>query len=268
MPDPLHLYVDDSGNRNPDTRPGQNTTPRWFGLGGILIRESEERSVRESMAQLRGRWTHYIGDAPLHSYKIRQQKGSFGWMQTDPEAGQTFVTELSDLISAAPILCTACVIDRPGYMARYLPKYDVAQRWKLCKTAFSVLLERVAKYAKLSGSKVRVFVERSDKITDGLMRTYYDDLRMTGMPFDQTSMAGYGPLDPTSFRETLYDFKPKDKTSSLMQLADLCLFPMCRAGYDRSGRDYIALRTAGKLLDQVLAPGDVPTLGIKYSCFD
>ena len=51
----------------------------------------------------------------------------------------------------------ACVVDRPGYDARYREKYGRRQ-WHLCQTAFSIVVERAAKYARDSGRKLRVNV--------------------------------------------------------------------------------------------------------------
>jgi hypothetical protein len=173
-----------------------------------------------------------------------------------------------DLRNYRPELAaTACVIDRPGYNHRYREKYGRA-RWLLCKTAFTVVVERSAKFARDSGCRLRVYVEKSDRRTDRTLRGYYDELRAVGHPFDATSAAKYIPLTAAELRETLYEFKTKDKSSPLMQLADLLLWPMCIGGYDRDNRAYAALRTAGTLIDCKLAPQDLTRKGIKYSCWD
>jgi hypothetical protein len=53
-----------------------------------------------------------------------------------------------------------------------------------------------------------------------------------------------------------------------MQVADLCLWPICMGGYDPANRPYTLLRDCGKLIDSRLALDDMPTLGIKYSCWE
>jgi hypothetical protein len=58
-----------------------------------------------------------------------------------------------ELMSASPFLGFACVIDRPGYNARYREKYG-REQWSLCKTAFSELVERAAKYAQGAGYRL------------------------------------------------------------------------------------------------------------------
>lgn len=50
------------------------------------------------------------------------------------------------LMRDAPVIGLACVIDWPGYNKRYAEKY-AENRWMLCKTAFSVVVERAAKFA-------------------------------------------------------------------------------------------------------------------------
>jgi hypothetical protein len=265
----LHLYIDDSGSRHPDREPRDAGANTWFGLGGVLLRESDEGDARGRFDAFRTRWAMHLHEAPLHSHEIRQRKGPFAWLKTsEPEESAAFFAGIGELIAASPILCTACVIDRSGYMARYLPKYDASKRWALCKTAFSVLLERAVKYALREKCLLRVFVERSDKATDARMLAYYDELREVGMPFAPSSMASYLPLEANAFRNTLYDFKTKNKSSPMMQLADVCLYPICRAGYDRTGRDYQSLVVSRKLIDCVVPHDDVRFFGVKYSCFD
>ena len=54
----------------------------------------------------------------------------------------------------------------------------------------------------------------------------------------------------------------------MAQVADLLLYPMAKGRYGRTYRPYCDLRARGKLIDCVLSEEEVPTLGIKYSCFD
>jgi hypothetical protein len=267
----LSLYVDDSGSRFPDKRRGGggHNPSQWFGLGGILLKESDEARVVERYEEFRERWREHLhADAPLHSSDIRQRKGPFAWLTKDAAVRDRFHDDLSALVTSLPILCTACVIDRGGYAARYYKIYDETKRWWLCKTALAVLLERTVKYALREGCVVRVYVERSDKEIDRCMRSYYDDLRTKGLPFDQNSMASYAPLDASALAKTLYDFKTKTKRSRIMQLADLCLYPLCTAGYNKNSRPYQSLVESQKLIDCVLSAEEVRTMGIKYSCFD
>lgn len=264
----LHLYVDDSGTRHPDHQSQGFEGHDWFGLGGILVREEDEADVRARYAAFREEWASRVAvDVPLHSHEIRHGREAFGWLRTDRTAATRFYEGLNTLVEAAPFRCTACVIDRPGHRARYSGVYPPDQRWSLCRTAFSILIERTCKLAIREDRRLRVFVERSDKATDRAIQGYYTTLRTQGLPFDPGRMATYHPLSATEFAATLYDLKFKRKSSPPMQLADLCLYPICRAGYDTRGRDYEVL-ARDKLVDCVLAEGDVGQLGIKYSCFE
>ena len=54
----------------------------------------------------------------------------------------------------------------------------------------------------------------------------------------------------------------------MLQLADLVLYPMAKAGYDSSYEPYLSLCHAGKLIDSYLEDNQILLRGIKYSCFD
>src|SRR5207248_945522 len=114
----------------------------------------------------------------------------------------------------------------------------------------------------------RVFVERSDQISDSWVRGYYNHLRTNGMPYDPGNIGKYAPLSTPELYETLYDLKFKNKSSPLMQIADLYLWPMSIGGYHRSNQTYARLLGDRKLIDAHLSPDEVPILGIKYSCWE
>ena len=167
----------------------------------------------------------------------------------------------------APVIGLACVIDRPGYNHRYKAQY-AADRWSLCKTAFNIAVERAAKYALDVDHRLRVSPERCNKSEDRTLRGYYDELKTKGMPFARDNSEKYGPLTPEQFRQTLYEFKPKYKSSPMAQFADLYLWPLCMGGYHASNRVYAKLKQDGKLIDCVVNADATGTLGTKYSCFD
>ena len=261
------FYIDDSGSRELDRRPGpDNGAPDWFGFGGLLVAKADKDLVDTAITEFKSRWPQ-IGTAPLRSYDIRNRKNGFKWLGSMDEADmQRFHTELSDLILSLPIVVLACVIDRPGYNKRYADRYG-PRRWKLCKTAFSIVLERAAKFAVHHGSRLRIYVERCDPQTERQLKHYYEDLRTVGQPFNPTTSAKYAPLSPEVIRKTLFEYRVKTKASSLMQLADVVLFPTCKGGYEQSYRPYQELRNAGKLID-VHCTDKNGLQGIKYSCFD
>lgn len=264
--DAMCLYVDDSGTRNPDysgTLPSHGHD--WFGMGGILVRQADENAIRAKHETLCEKWNITY---PLHSAEIRSRSKNFKWLGTlASDRFSEFMSDITDLATSCELTAVACVIDRPGYNARYRDKYG-RQRWSLCKTAFHIVVERAAKFARERGHPLRVFVEKSDKDTDTRLRRYYDDMRAIGHPFESENASGYTPLSAAEFSATLYEFKTKDKKSPPIQLADICLWPMCIGGYDPMNAPYVALKKSGTLIDCKVAPEDLPIRGIKYSCWE
>ena len=263
----MHLYMDDSGTRHPDRDRGRIPAHGhdWFGLGGVLIRQEDEEEIRECHAEFCRRWEI---TAPLRSADIRNRSGGFAWLgREDKPRQEAFYEDLYQLMAALPLVGVGCVIDRPGYNRRYKERY-AGSRWLLCKTAFSVAVERAAKYARRERYKLRVYVERGDKKTDRYVKSYYEALRTEGMPFEDDTSGMYAPLSAQELQHTLYDFRTKRKSSPIMQLADLYLWPICIGGYDANNRPYARLKEDGKLIDCLLSPEEIPVLGIKYSCWE
>lgn len=262
-----HLYLDDSGTRHPDRKPGRKPAHGndWFGLGGVIIAKDDEIAFRNVHRDFLKKWAI---DKPLHSSEIRAKSDGFAFIGTLSEIEQQrFFEELYQLMANAPVIGIGCIIDRPGYNHRYLGKYG-RQRWSLCKTAFPVVVERAAKYAIENGGKLRVYLERSDKKTDSQMQAYYDSLRQEGMPFAAPTSAKYAPLTSTELKSTLYEFRTKEKSSPVMQLADLYLWPIAIGGYDPQNLPYRKLMKDNKLINCHLSAEEVDHKGIKYSCWD
>lgn len=261
----LRFYIDDSGTRSPDRRSqGQGNTPDWFSLGGILVDANDEALVRERYHAFCKRWDI---DYPLHSSDIRFRQGNFKWLRAESdESRSAFYGDLENFLVQLPVRGLACVIDRPGYNHRYFEQYG-RERWSLCKTAFSVIAERAVKVAMREGKTLRVYAERSDRKADNRLNSYFRDLRENGMPFNEGGNSKYHPLSTIDFHKTFKEFRIKYKSSPMIQVADLYLYPMCRNGYE-SYRPFDMLRLNGRLLDCSLATDEVPMLGIKYSCFD
>ena len=229
-----------------------------------MFNEEDEDAVIASHAKFCAAWGI---DYPLHSSDIRHRVACFSWLATlKPEEYQKFMIDLTAMLLEIPAVAHGCVIDRPGYDARYRERYG-RQTWMLCKTAFSVLCERAAKIAHSNGRKLRVYVENGDKSADNHIRGYYADLRSAGMPFKGEEAAKYEALEARQLASTLYDLKFKGKGWPPMQIADLFLYPLCRGGYDPTYRPLVALREKGKLIDSVLSSDQIEHLGIKYSCF-
>ncbi len=262
------FYMDDSGTRHPD-RPGQQALHNndWFALGGILINEEDKATAESQIEEFRARWPQLSG-APLHSAEIRASSHNFKWLGPNGSSlKNAFCSELDNLLGTLPVTGLACVIDRPGYNARYAERYG-RERWSLCRTAFVIAVERAVKLAKKNDRKLRIYVEASSKADDAKLKEYYKALRETGHCFDAATAAKYDPVPAADYRATLYDFKTKMKTSRLTQIADLYLWPICMGGYDKKNRPYNHLRKAGRLIECRLSEAEAETLGTKYSCFD
>jgi len=268
----MHLYLDDSGTRNLNHTVAPTAAPAhgydWFALGGVIVNQEDEHVARAYHLQFMQNWGLDPNIVFLHSSDIRSKTGAFTWLAglSAPEL-ERFIEELYALMRTPPFVGFACVIDRPGYDRRYRERYGRDQ-WSLCKTSFSVLVERAAKYAREHNCKLKVFAERADRIVDGWMKGYYEHLREHGMPFDETNMSTYGPLTPTQLKETLYEFRTKEKSSPIMQIADLYLWPMAIGGYHGSNRTYARLKQDKKLIDCHLRIDEIASRGIKYSCWE
>lgn len=266
MAEVLNLYLDDSGTRHPDKKPGRSPAHGydWFGMGGVLIDQFAEEREKKRHDEFCKQWNI---DFPLRSADIRAKSNEFSFIGKLPdEKSQEFYEELYKMMAQMPVIGFACVIDRPGYKARYDVYGD--KKWLLCKTAFSTVVERAAKYAQSQGKKLRVLVEESDKKTDNRIREYYAGLKDQGMPFNAETSAKYKPLTDADFKETLYELRLKKKTSKIMQIADLYLWPMCIGGYDPNNRPYNRLLQDKKLIDCHITKEEIEFLGIKYSCWE
>lgn len=267
MADKYTLYLDESGTKHPDKvikRPYHGYD--WFAYGGILIKDSDKELSKEMIQKFRSQWPQ-MGKFPLHSSEIRGANKNFTWIGKDIHSQTHFIPSLERLLLKLPVICIACVVDRPGYNSRYTDLYK-GDKWNLCKTAFAIVVDRAAKYIKQKNGKLRVFLEKSNKQDDAIAKSYYTELKQNGHWFDKQNSAKYAPLEEYDFSGILYEFKTKPKASSLMQIADLMLWPMCIGGYDPNNKPYKTLKEAGKLIDCTLPHENIETLGIKYSCFE
>lgn len=266
MPKLLNFYVDDSGTRHPDHAGSTGSSTRdWFALGGVLINEEDESTCRHQYAQFRDKWQIAY---PLHSSDIRHAAANFRWLRTaNKTEQQKFMQDITKFLTTIPAIGLACVIDRPGYDERYTKKYG-RDKWLLCKTAFSIAVERAAKYALSTGRKLNIYIERCNPTDDRKIIGYHTSLKQSGQPFDPQNSQKYGPLNGKQLASVLYDVKLKYKTSPGIQIADLYLWPMCMGGYHKSNKPYALLKKAGKLMDALCPEERTAELGIKYSCFD
>lgn len=262
----FRYYIDDSGSPNPDHEfEPQNHALNWFALGGIVIDEANTNLAEDRIMEFRRAWPQ-LGGSPLHSYKIRNKQESFRWLADAGDDAKRFMADLSSLMMELPYYALACVVHRPGYNERYRGMYGDG-RWSMCKTAFNIGVDRAAKYARMNGARLRVYVEHSNKDVNAKIKGYYEGLMREGLPFNQGSSAKYGPLTAEEFKSTLVEFQTKPKDTKLMQIADLALWPVCQGGYNPGHRAYREMQENGKLLDSLCGEGG-PLYGVKYSCFE
>jgi uncharacterized protein DUF3800 len=266
-PTKYHLYIDDTGSRDPD-KADEGMTRKdkmdCFALGGILVLESAIDELIQS--HLRFCEAHDI-DYPLHSHAIRGGRKKFAWLKTPEKAG-LFLPALEEHLLSLPVVVTACVVHRPGYLARYKEEYR-ERLWLMCKTAFTILIERTAKFVDEQGGAMEVYFEQCGLREDRALVDYMRDLKTNGMAFDQQASKDYAPLGPNDFKRLCLG-KPvrKTKATPMIQMADLVLFPIAKSGYVPDYRPYVKLREAGKLIDTHISAEAIPFRGIKYSCFD
>lgn len=267
MPSTVNFYMDDSGTRHPDHDPGTKPSHGYdyFSLGGILINNENEEEARQLHSEFCKKWRI---ESPIHSTEIRSKSGKFHWLNKLPKNKlDQFFEELYQLMARVPAIGLACVIDRPGYNYRYISEYG-RDRWLLCKTSFSIAVERAAKYALSHKRKLRVHPERCNKKEDQQLKSYYADLKANGHPFSGASSEKYHPLEGKDLNSVLYEFKLKNKSSPMAQMADLYLWPMSIGGYHASNRPYARLLEDKKIIDCVVSKDQIESQGIKYSCFD
>ena len=261
----IHLFIDDSVSRDLN-QPSllRNDTLDYFALGGILVLEEDINSVKTVHAKFCTTWKI---DYPLHSWAIRGGRGKFGWLKK-PELAADFYDALETMIISLPVIGIAAVIDRPGYFARYEAQHN-RKPWLLCKTAYCILIERAAKYARSQNRKLRVFFERAGKLEDKNLIKYARELKTVGMPFQNSNLNSYLSLTAVDFKEIVQgEPRGKTKDTPMIQLAHLLLYPMAKGGYDPEYRPYKKLLAAHKLIDTHVNVEQKNMLGIKYCCFD
>jgi Protein of unknown function (DUF3800) len=259
------LYFDDTGSRHPDkdcfgTRKDEMNC---FGLGGILIKAEDTNLIWEKHRTFCDEWAITY---PLHSSSIRGGRGNFGWLKA-PDKAVDFISALEEFLLSLPFISTACIIDRPGYVARYKDTHK-DKLWMMCKTAFAILVERAARFADSQSRKLEIFFEETSKRDDREIIRYMQDLKKEGSPFSPVNSEEYRPLSAEDYRRIVLG-SPQRRTKKvpMIQIADLVLYPIAKGGYDPKYRPYQKLLVGRKIIDALLSAEDVSAKGVKYSCF-
>ena len=259
------LFIDESGSPKPNPK---DNTP-YFALGGVLVKRVEEEFIENAVAEFKKRWnTNISQDTPLHGNEIRSKKKRFAWLgKISEQERSNFQEDLTQTITSLPIIVHACVISRTGYHNRYLDKYG-EDTWEMMKSAFSILIERSVKYVGNYNGSIMIYYEEAGKREDNLLKEYFNNMRVSGHPFDVNNASIYSPLSGNELSKSLRGIEGKKKSNAILQIADLCLYPVARGKDSPDNRAYLALKESQILVDSRLTAEDVKSQGIKYSCFD
>lgn len=259
------LFIDESGSPKPN--PGDNSP--YFALGGVLVKRVDEEIIEHNVAKFKKRWnTNISQDTPLHGNEIRSKKKRFAWLgKISEQERNNFMEDLTETITSLPIIVHACVVSRTGYHNRYLNKYGI-NTWEMMRSAFSILIERSVKYVTNYDESLMIYYEEAGKREDNLLKKYFKEIREDGHPFDANNASKYLPLDGNQISERLRGIEGKKKSNAILQIADLCLYPVARGKDSPENQAYLALKESQVLIDSLLSIEDVESQGVKYYCFD
>src|SRR5207302_10150525 len=130
---------------------------------------------------------------------------------------EKFWSDYRTFLASVPAVGMGCVIDRPGYVARgYLEKHG-ANKWLLCRSAFDILVERCAKFARLDGRHLKVIFEGDVGYND-TVKEYFRNLKTNGLGFAKETSGKYKPLSQGQLAETLSTIEYKAKSHPLIQI--------------------------------------------------
>src|SRR6476660_8325848 len=94
----FHLYIDDTGSRDPDkayaTDAYDEGSMDCFGLGGVIIKEAEIDATIQAHKKF---CAEQDITYPLHSHSIRRGRSKFAWLRT-PEKEAVFMPALESYI--------------------------------------------------------------------------------------------------------------------------------------------------------------------------
>jgi hypothetical protein len=256
------LYVDDIGSGTPGTR----DEFAYFGLGGVIVNRSDEGAIRKLIRQFKEEW-NIDEKVPLHGAEIRTMKERFHWLsKLKQEELVRFKTGIMELVMSMPIIVHGCIVDRECYYNRFYKTYERGT-WNMRKSAVAILLERSVKFVRsLGGDSLSVYFELCGSAEDNIFKTAYAELRDQGHPFNKVNAEKYAPLEATETAGLLSQ-KPfgRKKDNELLQIADLCLFPLATSRNGRPNKAFERFVSERKLVDTQV---DDSTMWVKFYCFD
>lgn len=122
--------MDETGNRHPDKKADKSRIGRdWFGFGGYLIAREDEPLAKQLRQAIADQWAV---KSPFHMTDMMSARKNFSWLgiATQKQCSQ-FWSEYREFLSSVPGVGLACVIDRPGYVARGYLEKEGNDRWLL-----------------------------------------------------------------------------------------------------------------------------------------
>ncbi len=257
------LFLDETGSPKPNRK---DACP-YFGFGGVLVKRQDERVIRDRLDCFKSNWD-MKSETLLHGSEIRARKRGFAWLgKCSEEEQERFFDELTNVITSLPIILTACVVDRQGYLNRYEAQYGT-NTWEMMRSAFCIVVERAAKYIASEGGKLMVYFEKIGKKEDRIIKGYFNELRSKGSPFNPSTSDKYSPLDRNEYAQLLRGIEGLPKTRSELQVADLCLYPLARGKREPNNRAFQSLKSNRLLINDRIEESEIERLGIKYYCFD
>lgn len=152
----------------------------------------------------------------LHEHDIRKEKGPFAVLRTNRALRERFLTDLTELIAAAPFQVIASVIDKNRLKEKYASPYSPYE------VALLFCMERALNYLRQqgeSGKRVSLLFESRGRQED-------EDLELEFRRIcDNQSNWGYKRPD---FQQVRFEhlFVDKKSNSTGLQLADLVARPL------------------------------------------
>jgi hypothetical protein len=264
----MHLYLDETGARHPDRAAAVSKHGcDWFAIGGLLINEEDIDHAKAELAAFLSGWPQIR--SPLHLTDMRSEHKGFAWLgKLDVEERSRFWSEYRRFLARVKVAGTACVIDRPGYVARGYGKREGDAKWLLCRSAFDIVIDRAAKFADLKKRRLRVFYERADPVTDKLIEGYFRNIKIGGLAFDEQTSAKYAPLSQVQLAHLLIGIEGKDKQNKILQIADSYLYAIARGSYQRKFDIYRKIAESGKLVTSQVDGSKASVIGVKTYCFE
>lgn len=267
------LFFDDSGSKSVDIE--KDPQSFWFAQGGYIIRNDNIEILTTNINDFIIKWTLKLGRSipPLHSNDIRRKKEGFEFLK-DPLTYSQFMGDLTQLISSAPIYIIGSIISRKGYLEYTSSQGYINSVWNYYDTAYPILIERSLKFINsIEGDDFNLYVvgEKTGKHEDKHIANIHDNLIKGHNYFKPETSSKYGYFDDY-FK--IKGLKFNNKSSKLLQIADLVLYPICQAiiSVNQSSgliyHPFIQLNDAGMLINNHIDFEQIKYKGIKYYCFD